>query len=90
MLVQAIVEYGIQTGQSGGAASGWGRRLAGAPGGVWAIVAGIALLGLWLLLGRSSTRGLSATRLAGLGLLLAAAYLGSEHLGLTHFGSPFR
>jgi len=88
---QAIVEYGVQTAQAGGgAAGGLARRIAGAPASLWAVAAGTALLGLWLLLGRSSARGLSPSRVVGLALLLGAAYLGSEHLGLTHFGSPFR
>jgi len=88
---QALVEYGIQTGQAGGgAAGGWSARLAATPAASWAIAAAVALLGLWLLLGRSSARGFTLTRFVGLVLLLGAAFVGSERLGLTHLGLPFR
>jgi len=88
---QALVEYGIQTAQAGGgAAGGWSARLAATPAASWAIAAAVALLGLWLLLGRSSARGFTLTRFVGLVLLLGAAFVGSERLGLTHLGLPFR
>ena len=88
MLRQAIVEYGVQTGQVGAGASGWGHRLAASPAMVWALIGGAALAGLWLLVGRSSARGFGVTRLVGLALVLGAAYVGSERLGLTHLGWP--
>ena len=87
LLRQAIVEYGVQTGQAGAGTGGWGQRLpASSPAMVWALVGGAGLVGLWLLLGRSSGRGFGVTRLVGLALLLGAAYVGSERLGLTHLG----
>ncbi len=92
MLLQAIVEYGVQ---AGGAGRGSGvqemkRELAGAvanlPGGSWTIVAVLALLGVWLLAGARGRAGLSASRLVGLVLLAGAAYLTTERLGITHLG----
>ena len=89
LLRQAIVEYGVQTGQAGaGVAGGWGQRLAASPAIAWALVGGAGLVGLWLLLGRSSGRGFGVTRLVGLALLLGAVYVGSERLGLTQLGWP--
>ena len=91
MLLQAIVEYGVQTGQAGGGlAGGWGRRLTASPALGWSVVAAAALLGLWLLLGRSSARGFGLTRLVGLVLVAGAAVLCTEQLGLTHFGFASR
>ena len=85
LLRQAIVEYGMQTGQAGAGASGWGQRLAASPALVWALVGGAGVVGLWLLLGRSSARGFGVARLVGLALVLGAAYVGGERLGLTHW-----
>ena len=88
LLRQAIVEYGVQTGQAGAGAASWGQRLAASPAMVWALVGGAAVVGLWLLLGRSSGRGFGVTRIVGLALLLGAAYVGSERLGVTQLGWP--
>jgi hypothetical protein len=90
MLVQAIAEYGRQVGRDVIAESGLAWRLAGTPLRIWAIAAGAGLLGLWLLYERRQAAGLTAGRLLGLGLLIVGVYLGSEHMGITSFGSPLR